>query len=63
MNIDAYGMQKKNNHSSIGSSIIDIPIRYLSLKPQIPSFVKMMSHRIKINIVINRPGKKFFNLL
>lgn len=57
MNKLAYGMQKKNSHSSIGNPQKARPEWYLWLKLQTPIRVKMMSQTIKNKAAMEIPDK------
>jgi hypothetical protein len=46
VNRQAYGIQRKNISSSMGRPNIEIPVMYLSLKPQTPHLVNRISQII-----------------
>ena len=58
----AYGIQIKNNHSSIGKSKNSIPVWYRGLKLQTPILVKITSQIMKKIAVISIAEKIAFHL-
>jgi hypothetical protein len=61
--IQAYGMQIKNNTSSIGRLKTFHPIKYLELNPQTPIFVNIISQITKGRATIMIPKITDFQCL